>query len=287
MALPPGCSFPGPRDSAPLSPSPLPAWQPRRHAPAAVGPMHGGLAQLCGPHGDAGAGALLAGAFPPGAAFMPLGGDERLGGHMGAAAGGARGRRSRLMPMAMGAAAAGAGGHELHDAAARGDRAAAAAPPPADAPGGPDDDSDDGSGGARPKKRPAARLLTRPPGSGCVECGATSTPVWRTGPRGPKTLCNRWAAGAAALRAAHHGTLPAAKPPRLRLAPPPMPTRSPLLSPAPARPPPPGVASATARWLAATSRRPPARQAGAPGPQRQRAPPRGAPRGRRWCAISH
>ncbi|EFJ47495.1 hypothetical protein VOLCADRAFT_117837, partial [Volvox carteri f. nagariensis] len=24
----------------------------------------------------------------------------------------------------------------------------------------------------------------------CVECGATSTPQWREGPMGPKTLCN-------------------------------------------------------------------------------------------------
>ncbi|KAJ8903390.1 hypothetical protein NDN08_004498 [Rhodosorus marinus] len=38
----------------------------------------------------------------------------------------------------------------------------------------------------------------------CVNCGATSTPMWRAGPPGPKSLCNacglRWKKGALKLR---------------------------------------------------------------------------------------
>jgi hypothetical protein len=198
MALPPGCSFPGARDSSPLSPSPLPAWQPRRHTLSAPPPPAG-----LGPHahsvGDAGAGALLAGAFP-GAPFAGPHRDERLCGAAAAAGAGARGRRSRLMPLAQAAGGVAAGPLHLPDLpepqpqVQAQDHDTDGFGPPAALPGqleGADDDSDDGSTGARPKKRPAARLLTRPPGSGCVECGATSTPVWRTGPRGPKTLCNR------------------------------------------------------------------------------------------------
>eukprot|EP00775_Hariotina_reticulata_P003270 gene3270-3547_t len=41
------------------------------------------------------------------------------------------------------------------------------------------------------KKRPAARMAANPTsGHSCSQCGATSTPVWRAGPAGPKTLCN-------------------------------------------------------------------------------------------------
>lgn len=41
------------------------------------------------------------------------------------------------------------------------------------------------------KKRPAARMAPAPTtGHSCSQCGATSTPVWRAGPAGPKTLCN-------------------------------------------------------------------------------------------------
>eukprot|EP00879_Flechtneria_rotunda_P007169 GHRR01007524.1.p1 GENE.GHRR01007524.1~~GHRR01007524.1.p1 ORF type:complete len:606 (+),score=251.62 GHRR01007524.1:760-2577(+) len=41
------------------------------------------------------------------------------------------------------------------------------------------------------KKRMPARLAPNPTsGHSCTHCGAVSTPVWRAGPAGPKTLCN-------------------------------------------------------------------------------------------------
>mmetsp|Transcript_8759 Transcript_8759/g.26334 ORF Transcript_8759/g.26334 Transcript_8759/m.26334 type:complete len:137 (+) Transcript_8759:157-567(+) len=48
----------------------------------------------------------------------------------------------------------------------------------------------------------------------CVSCGTTSTPMWRAGPEGPKSLCNacglRWKKGALRLEPAagnaDHGT---------------------------------------------------------------------------------
>lgn len=47
------------------------------------------------------------------------------------------------------------------------------------------------SGSPKSKKRPAARLAMNPSsGHCCTQCGAVSTPVWRAGPAGPKTLCN-------------------------------------------------------------------------------------------------
>eukprot|EP00172_Hildenbrandia_rubra_P004051 Plantae.Rhodophyta-Hildenbrandia_rubra.ctg7468.p1 GENE.Plantae.Rhodophyta-Hildenbrandia_rubra.ctg7468~~Plantae.Rhodophyta-Hildenbrandia_rubra.ctg7468.p1 ORF type:complete len:246 (-),score=33.68 Plantae.Rhodophyta-Hildenbrandia_rubra.ctg7468:1157-1894(-) len=35
------------------------------------------------------------------------------------------------------------------------------------------------------------RAIPIPPGHHCVHCGATETPLWRTGPDGPRSLCNR------------------------------------------------------------------------------------------------
>eukprot|EP00955_Chlamydomonas_euryale_P061236 357951-Chlamydomonas_euryale.AAC.11 len=48
---------------------------------------------------------------------------------------------------------------------------------------------------SRNKKRGGAgstarKLAPNPYGQACTACGATSTPVWRYGPQGPKTLCN-------------------------------------------------------------------------------------------------
>eukprot|EP00878_Enallax_costatus_P018125 GHUV01019070.1.p1 GENE.GHUV01019070.1~~GHUV01019070.1.p1 ORF type:complete len:584 (+),score=148.65 GHUV01019070.1:628-2379(+) len=41
------------------------------------------------------------------------------------------------------------------------------------------------------KKRVAGRMAAHPTsGHCCTQCGAVSTPVWRAGPAGPKTLCN-------------------------------------------------------------------------------------------------
>ena len=53
----------------------------------------------------------------------------------------------------------------------------AAASPPARAP--------ESAPKAAPKAAGAARAVRR-----CVHCGHTSTPMWRTGPEGPGTLCN-------------------------------------------------------------------------------------------------
>ncbi|GIL54840.1 hypothetical protein Vafri_10533 [Volvox africanus] len=50
--------------------------------------------------------------------------------------------------------------------------------------------------GPPPQRRPAQQQQQPPSkrqkvtGRTCVECGATSTPQWREGPMGPKTLCN-------------------------------------------------------------------------------------------------
>lgn len=47
------------------------------------------------------------------------------------------------------------------------------------------------SSSPKSKKRPAARMAANPGGAhSCTSCGAVSTPVWRAGPAGPKTLCN-------------------------------------------------------------------------------------------------
>lgn len=42
----------------------------------------------------------------------------------------------------------------------------------------------------RGKKRTAGRMAANPNGHCCTQCGTQSTPVWRAGPHGPKTLCN-------------------------------------------------------------------------------------------------
>lgn len=42
----------------------------------------------------------------------------------------------------------------------------------------------------RGKKRTAGRIAANPNGHCCTQCGTQSTPVWRAGPHGPKTLCN-------------------------------------------------------------------------------------------------
>lgn len=42
----------------------------------------------------------------------------------------------------------------------------------------------------RGKKRTAGRIAANPTGHSCTQCGTQSTPVWRAGPHGPKTLCN-------------------------------------------------------------------------------------------------
>ncbi|GBG00163.1 hypothetical protein Rsub_12982 [Raphidocelis subcapitata] len=64
------------------------------------------------------------------------------------------------------------------------------------------------------------------PGKVCCECGATSTPQWREGPHGPKTLCN--ACGVRYQRSQGKGIN---KPKRERAAPPPR-AASPLPHPA-------------------------------------------------------
>eukprot|EP00877_Chromochloris_zofingiensis_P002441 jgi/Chrzof1/12198/Cz06g25010.t1 len=48
----------------------------------------------------------------------------------------------------------------------------------------------DGAGSPRGKKRTAGRIAANPNGHCCTQCGTQSTPVWRAGPHGPKTLCN-------------------------------------------------------------------------------------------------
>jgi hypothetical protein len=132
---------------------------------------------------------LLAGAFPPAAAgFVPVGLDAASRG-----GGALRVKRSRLMPAP--SPAASPIPHLLPEGPALAlsamAAAAAGAAPAQQLEEGPAADGDDSDDGGRSKKRPATKLLTRPLGQGCLECGATQTPVWRTGPRGPKTLCNR------------------------------------------------------------------------------------------------
>jgi len=50
----------------------------------------------------------------------------------------------------------------------------------------------DSDGGCSPRgrKRTAGRIAANPNGHSCTQCGTQSTPVWRAGPHGPKTLCN-------------------------------------------------------------------------------------------------
>lgn len=48
----------------------------------------------------------------------------------------------------------------------------------------------DGGSSPRGKKRTAGRIAANPNGHCCTQCGTQSTPVWRAGPHGPKTLCN-------------------------------------------------------------------------------------------------
>eukprot|EP00798_Chlamydomonas_sp_ICE-L_P030443 gene30443-35453_t len=49
------------------------------------------------------------------------------------------------------------------------------------------------TGTKRPASTPGAiarKLMSHPEGNSCAQCRAKSTPVWRAGPLGPKTLCN-------------------------------------------------------------------------------------------------
>eukprot|EP00798_Chlamydomonas_sp_ICE-L_P030622 gene30622-35633_t len=46
------------------------------------------------------------------------------------------------------------------------------------------------SGVKRQATTVARKLMTHPEGNSCQQCGAKTTPVWRAGPAGPKTLCN-------------------------------------------------------------------------------------------------
>jgi hypothetical protein len=153
------------------------------------------------PEAEAGACALLAGAFPSRRAARAA--QEQAPGALKDVAAAdaaelqqrplAHARRSArplsLLRQGGDAAAAAAAAAGYASQAAPGDLACPDLPS-ADAAAANDGDSSDGGAG-KTKKRPASRLLTRPHGCGCVVCGATSTPVWRTGPQGPKTLCNR------------------------------------------------------------------------------------------------
>ncbi|KAI9436766.1 hypothetical protein F5148DRAFT_930893 [Russula earlei] len=58
--------------------------------------------------------------------------------------------------------------------------------PPADAPGANPGSVDDGDAAAKRQKADAPV----PEGQTCLGCNATSTPEWRRGPLGPRTLCN-------------------------------------------------------------------------------------------------
>jgi hypothetical protein len=219
LALPTSCSAPArsllpeplfPLDScgcSPLSPSPLPMWRPQRVAAARVLPLGGGAAaptlQQPVEAGRRRARALLTGAFP---SPPPAGAAQQRAP--------ARPPRRVRLPGVPGPAAAPLGAPAavvpaLPPAVPAAAPAALAAPPPAGAPApaaavaprripAKRSRPPAGSGAAAAscdspdaKRRPVARLLTRPHGLGCVECGATSTPVWRSGPAGPKTLCNR------------------------------------------------------------------------------------------------
>ncbi|GBF93650.1 hypothetical protein Rsub_06753 [Raphidocelis subcapitata] len=213
VPLPPGCSLPGRTSlavgalplacSSPLSPSPLPCWRSEPRRQLALPPMQLGILK---PPADLAAGALLAGAFPPTpqpADAAPKGDDDdaeqqpllqqpqhhqqqqrrtRKAAPVDAAGDAA------ALPPAEGLPAGAAGRPEGAVVARRvpPSRARPAPPPPGDS-----SDGSDAGDSPLSRKRPAARLLTRPPGAGCVECGATSTPVWRSGPKGPKSLCNR------------------------------------------------------------------------------------------------
>lgn len=217
--LPPGCSIPSREapsslvlESSPLSPSPLPSWPRRRHPLVPITLWHSPQETVS----DQKAGVLLAGAFPP----SRLGSDEQHGSGKGAGAAveehqladtqqrpsALRVRRARVaaaLKLQQAAADLAAvsdddgkgqqqGDSHLGDEGVEeGAAAAAGVADQQDAEANESDGADGGAAAARGKKRPSARLLTRPHGLGCVNCGATSTPVWRTGPRGPKTLCNR------------------------------------------------------------------------------------------------
>lgn len=174
IVLPPGCSLRTGAAAAALSPSPLPAWRGARPPPLSDGParVRRPLAVL-----------------PP-LQLAPLERPEPP-----RAAAGRSGRRASA-PAAPRDPANGGSTPAATGADAAGADAAALAPLAPDAGGSPgsqeDDASDSDGGGSRSgRKRPAPRLLSRPVGCGCVQCGATQTPVWRTGPAGPKTLCNR------------------------------------------------------------------------------------------------
>ncbi|MBA0777737.1 hypothetical protein Gotri_005718 [Gossypium trilobum] len=41
-----------------------------------------------------------------------------------------------------------------------------------------------------PKKKDGGEVATNPDGRKCLHCATDKTPQWRTGPMGPKTLCN-------------------------------------------------------------------------------------------------
>jgi len=60
-----------------------------------------------------------------------------------------------------------------------------AAPP--EAPVATSGNTDDGDAAAKRQKAEAAPV---PEGQTCLGCNATSTPEWRRGPLGPRTLCN-------------------------------------------------------------------------------------------------
>jgi hypothetical protein len=45
-------------------------------------------------------------------------------------------------------------------------------------------------GAKRARGQGPARIAAAPAGHCCSQCGTQTTPVWRAGPQGPKTLCN-------------------------------------------------------------------------------------------------
>eukprot|EP00955_Chlamydomonas_euryale_P012533 134875-Chlamydomonas_euryale.AAC.9 len=61
----------------------------------------------------------------------------------------------------------------------------------------------------------AVARFCKGPGKQCVECGATSTPQWREGPVGPKTLCNACGVRYNRLRSSKRNGTQARVPPRL------------------------------------------------------------------------